>query len=240
MENKIQYSSKSYNVIKATIIALIIFLIPAALIIAIGRYLHNVNFVYGFIFICIIPFLFKKKFKNLFTRTVNLEFDEKAFIIKEFNDFILIKETIINWEVIKTYKCSFSSSLTTDIILNLRDGSQKRFSFSDQKNQEQAVSEKSVFSIFHYFVKQYNRSKEVKDQILLQPGFLTTKVGSFVLILLFCAALFGIVAHFFINPKTFKFSFMSLFIILGLIAKRKSDKNFYNRIIQLDPRSPFE
>lgn len=235
--NKIKYTSKSYNVIKATLIALLLFLIPVILVIGTGRYLHNTNFIYAFVFVLIFPFLFQKQYKNLFTNKIDLEFDNESFNANEYNhNEELIKKTQIKWNEIESYKFSFSSSMT-DFTLKLKNGSKKHYLFREGMSQEQAINEKSMFSIFYYYIKKYNNEKN-NDEITLKPGFFTTRIGSIVIFSIFCLAVFGIIMHFFINPKTYKFSFMSFFIILGLIAKRKADINFYNLINQMEPRSP--
>ena len=209
----------------------------------IARYIHSEAFaVIGWVLACSVPFLFQKGYKRLFTRRVELEFDNQYFLIKEYtvkND-VLVKELTIAWTEIQSYKCSFSSSNVIYLVIYLRDGSTKSFSFKDEKNQEQAINEKSVFSIFNYYVGQYNLNKQSESEITLKPGFLTTKSGAFVLYGLAILAVVGIVIHFALAPKTFMLSFMSFFIIMGLLVKRKTDKTLYNKISQLEPRPPVD
>jgi hypothetical protein len=237
MNNKIQYSCNSYNVIKATLIALLIFSSSTILVIVIGRYLHNTNFIYAFVFVLIFPFIFQKQYKNLFTNKIDIEFDNKSLIINEYNHKVeLIKEIQIQWSEIENYKFSFSTSMT-DFTLKLKNGSKKHYLFNEEMTQEQAINGKSFFSIFYYYIKQYNIEKR-NEEIALKPGFFTTRLGSFIIFSICCLVVFGIIINYFINPKTFKFSFMSFFIILGILAKRKSDKNFHELVNQLEPRNP--
>jgi positive regulator of sigma E activity len=240
---KTLYNSQTYNTAKAFLYALPALVVLVALVMVIARFIHSEAFaVIGWVLACSVPFLFQKAYKRLFTRRVELEFDKQNFLIKEYtskNDD-LVKELTIAWAEIQSYKCSFSSSNIVYLVIYLKDGSSKSFSFKDEKSQEQALNEKSVFSIFNYYVSQYNLDKQPECEITFEPGFLTTKSGALVLYSLTILAVIGIVIHFVLAPKTFMLSFMSFFIIMGLLVKRKTDKNFYNKINQLEPRPPID
>jgi hypothetical protein len=242
-KEKVLYNTQTYNVIKASLYALPALVVLVALVMIVARFIHSEAFaVIGWVLACSVPFLFQKAYKRLFTRRVELEFDKQNFLIKEYtikNDD-LVKELTIAWADIQSYKCSFSSSNMVYLVIYLKDGSSKSFSFKDEKSQEQAINEKSVFSIFNYYVSQYNSDKQPEDEITLKPGFLTTKSGSIVLYTLAILAVVGIVIHFVLAPKTFMLSFMSFFIIMGLLVKRKTDKDLYNKINRLEPRPPVD
>lgn len=242
-KEKTLYNSQTYNVAKASLFALPALVVLVALVMVIARYIHSEAFaVIGWVLACSVPFLFQKGYKRLFTRRVELEFDNKCFLIKEYtvkND-VLVKELTIAWTEIQSYKCSFSSSNVIYLVIYLRDGSTNNLSFKEEKTQEQIINDKSVFSIFYYYVRQYNSDKKPEDAIALKPGFLTTKVGAFVLYSVAALAVVAIVIHFVLAPKTFGLSFMSFFIIIGLLVKRKTDKDLYNKINQLEPRPPID
>ena len=243
MENKkTLYNSQTYNVVKAFLYALPIYILLTGAIILIFRQLHMPAFgVAVWIIISSVPFLFQKRFKAAFTKNIELTFDDQSFIIREYaieNDN-LTKEVAMTWADIESFKCSFSSEVTY-LTIRLRDGSAKNFSFKEEKSQEQVINEKSVFSIFYYYVRQYNSDKNPEDGITLEPGFLTTKSGAFVLYGVAILAVVAIVIHFVLAPKTFMLSFMSFFIIIGLLVKRKTDKDLYNKINQLEPRPPID
>ncbi len=240
-KEKVLYNSQTYNAIKASLYALPTLVVLVVLVMVIARYIHSEAFaVIGWVLACSVPFLFQKGYKKLFTRRVELEFDKQDFLIKEYtikND-VLVKELTIAWAEIQSYKCSFSSSNVIYLVIYLKDGSSRSFSFKDEKSQEQAINEKSVFSIFNYYVRQYNSDKQPEDKITLRPGFLTTKSGTFVLYSLTILAVVGIIIHFVLAPKTFMLSFMSFFVIMGLLVKRKTDKTLYNKISELESRPP--
>ncbi len=242
-KEKVLYSTQTYNVIKASLFALPALIILVAFVMIVARFIHSEAFaVIGWVLACSVPFLFQKAYKRLFTRRVELEFDKQTFLIREYTikDDELVKELTITWADIQSYKCSFSSSNMVYLVVYFKDGSSKSFSFKDEKSQEQAINEKSVFSIFNYYVSQYNSDKQLEDKIILKAGFLTTKSGAFVLYSLTALAIVGIIIHFLLAPKTFMLSFMSFFIIMGLLVKRKTDKNLYNKINQLEPRPPVD
>jgi hypothetical protein len=231
------YTSEVYNVVRASLFALPSLIILITLVMIFARSIHSEAFaVIGCVLACSMPFIFKKSYKRLFTRRVDIKFDDQCFMMTEYTieSNLLVKELIITWAEILSYKCSFSASDTFYLVIFLRDGSTKRLSFKEEKNQEQALSERSVFSIFHYYVKQYNRNKQLKGEITLKPSFLTTKPGAFVLYGITLLAIAGILIHFALAPNTFGLSFMSFFIVIGLFAKRKTDLTLNKKIGLLD------
>jgi len=243
MDDKILYASQTYNVIKAFLYGFPAFIILVALVIVIGRYIHSEAFVaVGWVSVCSLPFLVQKRYKKLFTRNITLAFDNQGFSISEYtlDGNLLVNDKSINWADMKGYKCYISASNVTYMVIYLQNGSKKSFSFKDEKDQDQAINEKSIFSIVHYFVKQYNSDKEPNAKICIKPPFLVTKSGVFLLYALFALTLLAITLHFIMQPKTSIFSFMGLFIVLGLMVKRKKDKEFYGKISQLEPRLPFD
>ncbi len=240
---KISYSSQTYNAGKAFLYAAPVYILLIGAVIEIGVYLHRpLIAVAGWVIISSVPFLFQKRFKYIFTRRLELEFDDQAFSIKEYKitDNTFIKEITINWADVKSYKCYFSTSDVTYLVIYLRNGSSKSFSFKDEKSQEQAISEKSVFSILYYFIKQYNLGKQPEEEISFKPAFLTTRLGAFVLSSVIILAIAGIIIHIILQPKNSMFSFVSLFIILGLVLKRKTDIAFNNKMSHLEPRPPVD
>jgi len=243
MENKkTLYNSQTYNPLKAFLYAFPVYALLTGLLILIIRPLHMPGLgVVIWIVISIVPFLFQKRFKEVFTRNIELIFDNQSFIIQEYDikNGGLIKQATIPWAEMEYFKCSFSSEVTY-LTIGLRDGSTNNLSFKEEKTQEQIINEKSVFSVFYYYVRQYNSDKEPGDKIALKPGFLTTKSGAFVLFGVAILAVVAIVIHFVLAPKTFGLSFMSFFIIIGLLVKRKTDKDLYNKINQLEPRPPID
>ena len=238
MENiKILYNSRTYNALRAFLYVFPIYALLTGILILIIRPLHMPGLgVVIWIVISTVPFLFQERVKKAFTRNIELTFDNQTFLIQEYviKSGSLIKEVTIPWAEMKFFKCSFSSEVIY-LTLGLRDGSTNNLSFKDERTQEQLINDKSVFSIFYYYVRQYNSDKQLEGTITLKPGFLTTKAGAFVLYSVAAFAIVAIVIHFVLAPKTFGMSFMSFFIIMGLLVKRKTDKDFYNKINQLEP-----
>ena len=242
-KEKIIYITNTYSAVKAALYALPSLILLLVLVMTLARSIHSEAMaVLGSVFVCSFPFLFQKKYKTQFTRRVVLEFDEQGFVIKEhtLKTKTFIKEFAVNWIQIRSYKCSFSSSNMTFLNLYLKDGSLKSFSFKDEKTQEQAIKEKSVFSIFNYYAVNYNSNQVPEDKITLRPSFLTTRLGTIVLYTVGILAVITIVIHHLLESKTFMLSFMSLFIVLGLLVKRRTDKLLYNKISTLDSRLPFD
>jgi hypothetical protein len=243
MESKsVSYHSRTYNVFKASLVALPIYILLLGIVMIISWKLQKpIIGILGWVIISSVPFFYQKRFKQLFTKQVDLEFTDEYFRIKEYalNGDTNRKEITINWGNIKYYKFSFSATNVTYLTIYLLDGSIKRFSFKDEKDQNHSEKELSIFSIFFYFINQFNRANESVTKIMMKPGFLTTKTGEFVIYGLAILDIVAITIHIILNPGTSMFSFMGAFIILGLIVKRKTDKAFFNKINQSNPRSPF-
>ena len=233
----ISYTTKSYNVGKAFLFALPAFILITLLLLLIAlKSSAPAIFIVGWIALMTIPFLFQKKFKLLFTRKIILNFDNENFKISGFGleDNELKNEFNYRWEDIKSYRCYFSASSVTYITLYLRDGSSKNLSFND-KDQNSAVVEESVFSLFYYFVSRYNTNKDPDDKIVFKPGFFTTSNGLVLIVSLLILAIVLIITHFILHPKSAMMSLMALFIILGLFGKRKKDIMFKDKLENLEP-----
>lgn len=242
MDKEIRYNSQKYDAVKAFLYAVPTLIALVSIVIITARYIHSEAFVViGWVLVCSVPFLFQKAYKQMFSRRVELEFNNQNFTVKEYKikDDILVKEFTITWAEIHSYKCSFSSQVTY-ITVRLHNGLKYGMSFKEEKTQEQVINEKSVFSIFYYYISQYNSNKQQEDKIVLQPGFLTTNSGALLLYSLTAVAIGEIIIHIVFAPSSFMLSFMSFFIIIGLLLKRKTDKDLYNKMVQLEPRTPID
>ena len=240
--NKTLYKSQTYNPLKAFLYVFPIYVLLTGLIIIIFRQLHMPALgVMGWIIISSVPFIFQKRFKETLTKNIELTFDEQSFLVREYaiKSDSLTREVIMTWAKMESFKCSFSSGVTY-ISIRLRDGSTNNLSFKEERTQEQIINEKSVFSIFYYYISQYNSNKQQEDKIALRPGFLTTTTGALLLYSLTALAIVAIIIHIILAPSSFMLSFMSFFIIIGLVLKRKTDKDLYNKINQLEPRPPID
>ena len=239
---EVTYEIESYNAGKAFLIGFPIFCGLVAAVIGMGRYLQNEAFVIiGWISVCAIPFLFQKQFKRIFTNRLVLDFSVEYLSIGEYalQSGVLRMESKILWAEIRAYKFSVSSSGTTYLDIYLRNGPTRRLSFKENKDQKAVLYQKSAFSIFYYFVSAYNSQNASQQQIQVEPGFFTTRSGEYVLYSLVILCVIAVTLHLIISPRTSMFSFVGVFITLGLLAKRRSDKLLFNLITGLEPRSPF-
>lgn len=233
----ISYKSLTYNAVRAFLFGFPVFILLTLSVIGLAKYLQSFAVALtGWVTLCLVPFIFQKQCRNLFTRRVDLVFDNQMFFLKEYTlkTGELVKDLAIAWGDIKSYKFYFSQSNVTYLVIYLRNGSTEHLSFNDEKNQQQALKEKSIFSIFFYFVKQYNLAKQSEQQIFYEPGFWTSTAGKFTLIGLSFLSIVAIIFHIIFHPETSIFSFMGIFMTLWFVIKRKTDKEFYNKITQLE------
>jgi len=97
-KEKTLYNSQTYNVAKVSLFALPALVVLVALVMVIARYIHSEAFaVIGWVLACSLPFLFQKRYRRLFTRRVELTFDNQSLSIQEYGikNGGLIKEATI-------------------------------------------------------------------------------------------------------------------------------------------------
>lgn len=238
-----QYLEKTYNTQrylsgKATLWAFATFIFLSSLLIFLAViFKTGGSFVFiGFAFLCITPFMFLQRFRKIFTRNVVVEFNSQSFLIKEYGleRGDLMNEFNCRWDDIKYYKCTFSGNKYTSLSIYLKDGVNKNYVFKDNKAENEAIQEESIFSIFYSYISRYNTDKTFNERIFLSPSFLATRLGAICIILL---AILGVAAIIFQFSLTGKFlplsSLMGFSMLLQLIMRRGNYKKTYNNIMKL-------
>ena len=236
---KTSYQTETYNPSRAFFVFFPIFIVLTLTIIYLARFLHEALFaIVGWIALCTIPFLFQKKFQNLFSREAFLEFDNEKFYVKELKNDILKRESFILWSETKYYKCNFTESNKTFLTIYLKNGKKYNFIFCDNKNQEQAISEKSVFSIFYFYVTNYN-STQTDEGITITQGFFSTKQGTVVLWIITIIVVIALIKHFISHTPIYQL-LMPISILVGLFLKREGDKKIAENLKNIKVYNPFE
>ena len=87
---------------------------------------------------------------------------------------------------------------------------------------------------FRSYVKDYNRQVEKEAQISLSPGLLTTKLGTFWLIIIGILLMVAVVLMLVIKRSSVGFLLIGLGAYLPLLAKRRSDLALYKKMSELD------
>lgn len=185
----------------------------------------------------IVPFLLEKKIKKIFTTRAFLTFNDKtvSIVISHLTDDVVSKELAFSWDEIKSYKIYFSPAKNTLLTIYLNNGTSQMWNFKDNKTFDEAVSEESVFSLFYFFVKQYNANKESDKKIVLIPGYLTTQSGTILLCFIATLIIAAVIVHIIKQPNTSVLSLLVGFsILVQQIVKRKQEKALYNKIEELD------
>lgn len=232
---KKEYRSEYFDVSKCLLYILLTLISSGLIIIYSNRYFRTpLIAVLEFILLCIVPFFFEKRIKQLFTGEVNLEFDENGFSVK-FYKSASYKNMMIKWNEMKSYKFYFTPSKNTLLSIYLKNGKSKNWSFKDNKTVKEALNSESIFNIFYSYVNYYNLNKPEGEEISLRKGFYNTKIGSFVLyaqLILFIAAF---TFHLVISPKSSILTlFVSLSIIIQQFIKKNQDNEIYKKIIELN------
>ncbi len=240
---KVTYCTKLFNPVKCSFYSWLVLMLGIFLILTIVRSLQSEIAIYILVPIWIsMPLFFQEKIKDLFRNKVKLGIDEKAVTISILDRMDVVqKETTFYWDEIKSYKFYFSQTNVSFLTIYFKNGSSNSFTFVDEKTQEKAIKEKSVFSIFHYFVSVYNQGKEADDSIAFTPGLYNTKAGVIGVVSFFSIILISIFASLKYKPDMVVVpALFGVSMFLALLGKRVGDNNMKKAIDQLTPRSPFD
>ena len=240
--NLIIYKTKLYNVTRAFLCAFPAYLVVIFFIFFVGHYFLIPFFIPFILFIAfnIIIFSFQNLFKSIFTSKIILEFTDEMFLVNVYNHKdVLIKNYSYDWSDIQSYKVYFSKTDITFLTIYLKGNKSKTFPFKDEKDEETAANENSVFSIFYFYVKEYNKSIANEDSIVVSKGFLNTRNGTITIYVFVVIAVFDILLNIMYKPKdSMLFILMGLFVVIGLLLKRSSDRTLFKSINQKKVRPP--
>jgi hypothetical protein len=234
---KTKYQTELYEPNKGLIYLWTISMIFLALLIVISIWLNIFAIALtGFICVCILPFFFEKKIKQFFIKKLFIELDETSFSITTYS---LKKDNLIGkheflWTDVKSYAVYFSPAKNTVLTINFWNGSKKRWSFKENKNEKEAINSESAFSLFYFYIKEFNM-ENLNKKIVLTPGFLATKSGNTFLIILICLLIAAFILHLSLHaPSSFLSLLMSVSITFQLFVKRKQQKSLYEKLIKLE------
>jgi len=192
----------------------------------------------GFLLALFLPAIFMRKIKALFTKEAlvifgNLNFSISTFRVGKEDE---LKTYSFEWETMKSYKIYFTPRGLTYLDVFLRNGKFKEFAFKEGKTLEECLNSDgpSLMKLFRFYVKEYNRQSEKNSKIVLSPGLLTTKVGTFWLILIGVLIVIAILLLVIIKGSSPAFLLIGLGAYLPLLAKRRSDMAFYRKMSELD------
>ena len=193
----------------------------------------------GFIVAIFLTLLFMSKIKALFTKGASIIFDKDSFTISTFRlgGEEKMKSSSFKWEDLKSYKIYFSNRNLTYVDLFFRDGGFKEFVFKEGKTLDESLHSgvPSLLQGFRSFIKDYNRQVEKEAQISLSSGLLTTKMGTFWLIIIGVLIMVAFVLTLVIKRSSAGFLLIGLGAYLPLLAKRQRDLALYKKMSELDP-----
>ncbi len=176
-----------------------------------------------FIFL-VLPFIFKNKFRNIFSKKASLLFEESRLTIELFDfktEDSLIKENI-KYSDIKSFRGINSSKDDSAFIkLFLKNGDSVNYTFL---NQGKASNETDVIENLFTFINLYNANLKQEEKIVLIPNFFATSRGRGFIIALAILLAIAIALQFLFIPKAIPISLFSGFIFfLIIIAQSKID-----------------
>jgi len=182
----------------------------------------------------ILPVIFEKRLRNIFTITLYVKADEKGFSYTE--PLKNGKEKVRNyeWKNIKAYKFRFTEpSKYTCFSIYLKNGRSKLFVLKDGKNFKEAVAGESIFNVLYSAIQNYN-AQQTENRIGPKPGFMLTIGGKLLIISDIGLMIACITLHFItkINPTPFLLGGIST--LIGVLAQRKSDKDNFNLLLNME------
>lgn len=230
------YSSQSYHPAQyaASLFPAVIVLI--VLLIEISRILASASLVIvGGLAIFLIPFLFEKKLRALFTRNVVVECNDDYLSITEGSSKTNAKRTefVAKWDQIVAYKFYFSQSSKTFFTVYLRNGGRKTYCFQDKPTEEEAMSETSVFGFLRTYIQHYNARRPAPAQIVLRPAFFATQMGTALLWGVTLLAVADLVLRYRRDSHApWGLLVMSIAILLGLWGNKFTSQALYKKLSQ--------
>jgi hypothetical protein len=238
-DQHLAYQGTRFYRLKVFLFTILVVVGGTALIFLIAESQHSPTFGgIAWIALMLTLMLSGRAIRAYFSTTAVMEFDSREFKISEYksNDNSFVKETTIPWADMKGYNFDFlksakSNFTATNLTIYLRNGKRQRFCFSDEKEQQESLHEKSIFSIFYYFVKQFNHGKTPGSEISLMPGFLSTGAGIALLFSVMGLSVIAIIIHSRVAPDTVYFSWIGgFFITIGIIASRVEARKIFKTI----------
>lgn len=236
---KSEYQTEVYNSTKLILYFFSISIVIISLLIFIGRLMNSpVIAVGGVIIVFILPFVFEKRLKQLFTKKVILKFDDFSFTVTFYrlDSVEILKEKNFKWGNIKSYEFYFTPTKNTNLTIHFRKGVAKFWGFKDNRSSDEAFQDKeSLFNVFSFYIKQFNVGKNLEQEITLRPGLLATIKGTNILYAVIAIMVSGFTFHLIMQPKTsFVTFFIGFFLTLQLFMKGKQEKELYEKIKKLD------
>lgn len=172
-----------------------------------------------------------KAVMKYFTRKIVIQIGDDfiSFCLgKRNNDLEQVLERF-SFHDIEGYQFQFPTYRFTSLILNLKSGKKKEFSFLRQQTEDTEVSNDFLIESIQKSFRQYNTLKDKGETIKLKPSFYASKNGFYTIIFLVLFLLIPItiiIGQHKSLPITLIFTSL---IIVHLILRRIADLKLYNK-----------
>ena len=239
MMKSVIYESETYHPEKARLYYLGIVVIGTVLIILYSAYSrdYDTGFTLWFI-LMLFSLLIVGPIRQRICRRGVVEINDKQIRISEYGDYddTLITDVIVQWDDISGYHWGMTSDGCTRFILYLKNGTEAGFRFIEGKSREQAINQKSIFSVFFYFLTQRNKNLP-NTTIAHQPGFLTSFAGGAILVFLTVFVIAMILIGIFQGKVGSGRLIIILAPIIAAFNRRGDDKEFTSTVSTIKPLS---
>ncbi|MDO6430192.1 hypothetical protein Q4E93_06330 [Flavitalea sp. BT771] len=186
---------------------------------------------FGF-FIFIIPFLFLKRIRKLFTKKIRLDFYADHFSMAVFNIKTTSQEEMndFKWDDIDAYGVTFPTIEYTTLKLYFKGGNKLAMTMQGESDKSGKPEKNVISDKLYEIISSYNAAASRDKPINFSPAFLATKGGIVFIVGLSALFLIAIILHLLYNSKP-----LPITLILGLgsfmqiLVKRKKDMEMYKK-----------
>jgi hypothetical protein len=187
------------------------------------KYLNSRPLVILFLVLLILPFVFIKSMMNYFTRKATIQLDENgiSFDIRKLADNEEEQNEKYQFPDIVFYQIQFPNSRFACIILKLKSGNKKEFSFRRRLLSDAQTNTDVIIETIHKTFK--------RQGIDFAPSFYASQKGlnTIIILLILLCIPFGIAIY--LNKNLPATIIGSALLVGQIVSRRMSDISFYNK-----------
>ncbi|MGN6399737.1 MAG: hypothetical protein ACTHMD_04750 [Flavisolibacter sp.] len=187
------------------------------------KYLNSRPLTILFLILLIAPFIFLKSIMNYFTRKVTIQvgIDEISFDITKLDNDVEQQNQKYKLLDISSYQIQFPNNRFACIILKLKSGDKKEFSFRRQNLSDEQSDTDLIIETVH---KTFER-----HDIEFAPSFYASQKGLYTIIFLLTLLCIPFSIAIYLNKNLPLTIIGSVLIIVQITSRRMSDINFYKK-----------
>jgi hypothetical protein len=213
----VTYQTLLYRIFWLIIAYLLTFFGALALIMWISVRLHlsPAYTAIAYIFLVVLPFVYERRLKRMFSQPVLLTFDDSGLHIDlaDQQGKPIKQVKYVAWQGLRAYSIDFPANKYTYLYLYPRSGRVRLYIFNEQLTFEEALNRDSILRYLIRFTREYNATQNELEKIDLSPGFLNTTAGAVFLNAFGTLIVISILLHIILRPGSSVIS-----VVVGLLT----------------------